>query len=104
MRVILACGNSDSSNAIAPVTKGAAALVPPDTCCPPFVARLVTPTPGAIRPRLPMDHPKFDSGRGRPHKSQAATGITAGWRVITELPTRPSLPAAVTTITPREAA
>src|SRR5438132_11640604 len=104
MRVVSARGNSDNSNAIAPVTKGAAALVPPDICGLPFVPRLVIPTPGAIRPRRPIDHPKFDSGRGLPRKSQAATGITAGWRVITELPTRLSLPAAVTTITPREAA
>ena len=51
----VAPGNSDQSSAIAPVTKGAAALVPPNVCGLPFVPRLVTFSPGALSPRLPIE-------------------------------------------------
>ena len=96
-----ACGNSDHKSAIVPVTKGAAALVPPDICCLPFVPRLMIPKPGAIKPRWPMERPRFDLEMGRPRRSQAATGITPACEVITEFPTNPWFPLAATTITPR---
>jgi len=57
----LAPGNSDQSSAITPVTKGAAALVPPNICGLPFVPRLVMFSPGALSPRLPIEPPRFDS-------------------------------------------
>src|SRR5215468_6973825 len=100
----LASGNSDQSSAIAPVTKGAAALVPPNVRGLPSVPRLVTLSPGALSPRLPIDPPKFDWLTGQPWRSQAATGITHQWLVMVELPTVPWLPAAATVITPRRAA
>jgi hypothetical protein len=62
----LAAGNCDHNRAIAPVTKGAAALVPENVCGLPFVPRLVMSMPGAIRPRPPIDFPKFDALRGEP--------------------------------------
>src|SRR5215471_9096573 len=46
-----AVGNSDHKSAIVPVTKGAAALVPPAVTEPDSGPRLVMPTPGALRPR-----------------------------------------------------
>ena len=85
----VAPGNSDQSSAIAPVTKGAAALVPPNGCGLPFVPRLVTFSPGALSPRLPIELPKFDSLSGLPCILQAATGITHEWLVMAELPTIP---------------
>src|ERR1700736_2752046 len=85
----LASTNSDHTNAIAPVTKGAATLVPPEGSAFPLALRLVTPSPGALNPRRPMELPRFDWLSGFPSRSQPATGITHGWRVITELPTTP---------------
>src|SRR5271166_534031 len=84
-----ASGNSDQSNAIVPVTKGAAALVPLKVRGLPFVPRLVIFCPGALSPPLPIESPRFDSPVGRPLPSQLTTGITQGWRVIAELPTVP---------------
>ena len=57
----LAPGNSDQSRAIAPVTKGAAALVPPNVCGLPFVPEAGNVLPGALSPRLPIEFPRFDS-------------------------------------------
>jgi hypothetical protein len=84
-----ASGNSDHSSAIAPVTKGAAALVPLIVRDLPSVPRLVMLCPGALSPRLPIELPRLDSPVGSPLPSQLTTGITQGWRVIAELPTVP---------------
>jgi hypothetical protein len=62
----VALGNSDQSKAMAPVTKGAAALVPLKVCSLPSAPRLVMPSPGALNPRRPMDPPKLESLRGLP--------------------------------------
>lgn len=62
----VALGDSDQSSAMAPVTKGAAALVPPDVCGLPFVPRLVTFSPGALNPLRPIELPRFDSRSGLP--------------------------------------
>ena len=62
----LAPGNSDQSNAIVPVTKGAAALVPLNVLGSPFGPRLVMFSPGAPSPRLPIEPPRFDSASGFP--------------------------------------
>jgi hypothetical protein len=67
--VALAAGNSDHKSAIAPVTKGVATLVPASVTAPPSVPRLVTPSPGAPKPRLPIEPPRFDSFVGLPAKS-----------------------------------
>src|SRR5271155_2580972 len=83
----LAPGNSDQRSAIAPVTKGAAALVPPKVFAFPSIPRLVIFSPGALSPHLPMDFPKFDSLSGLPSRLQATTGITHECRVMAELPT-----------------
>jgi hypothetical protein len=85
----VALGNSDQSSAMAPVTKGAAALVPPSVWDLPLVPRLVTFSPGALSPLLPRELPRFDSFSGLPSASQAATGITQEWRVTAEPPTVP---------------
>ena len=66
IRAALALGNCDHNKAIAPVTKGAAALVPPNVSGLPSVPRLVTFSPGAASPRLPMELPRFDSVVGLP--------------------------------------
>jgi hypothetical protein len=62
----LALLNSDQSSAMAPVTKGAAALVPPNERGLPSVPRLVISWPGALRPCLPTELPRFDSLSGLP--------------------------------------
>ena len=85
----VAVGNSDHRRAIAPVTKGAAALVPLKVLGLPSDPRLVTPSPGALNPRRPIEPPKLDSLSVLPCELQAATGMTHGWRVIAELPTVP---------------
>src|SRR6266481_6164783 len=103
-RLALAPGYSDHTNASAPVTKGAATLVPPEGVALPSVPRLVMPSPGALRPRRPMEFPKLDSLSGLPRPSQAITAMTHGCRVMAVLPTVPWLPAAATTIAPRFAA
>ena len=82
-------GNSDHSSAIAPVTKGTATLVPPSVSDCPSAPRLVMPSPGALKPRLPIDAPRFDSFVGLPRRSQPTTGMTHGWRVMAELPRVP---------------
>ena len=57
----VAAGNSDHNSAIVPVTKGAAALVPPDVSdLPASTPRLVMPSPGALKPRLPIEFPRLD--------------------------------------------
>jgi hypothetical protein len=56
----VAVGNSDHNSAIAPVTNGVAALVPPKVSGLPSAPRLVMASPGALRPRLPIELPKFD--------------------------------------------
>ena len=74
----VAAGNSDHTNAIAPVTKGTATLVPPNVTDWPSEPRLVMPSPGALNPPLPMELPRFDNFIGLPARSQAATGMTHG--------------------------
>src|SRR5258708_5576468 len=81
----LAWGNCDHSNAIAPVTNGAAALVPLAVNQPSGAAKLVILSPGARNPSLPIEAPKLDWLMGRPTSLQAVTGITQGCRVIAEL-------------------
>lgn len=56
----VAFGNTDSNNAMAPVTKGAATLVPLTDGGWPLPAKLVIPSPGALSPRRPMELPKFE--------------------------------------------
>ena len=56
----VAVSKSDSNNAIAPVTNGAAALVPPKVGGLSFTLKLVTPSPGALSPRRPMELPRFE--------------------------------------------
>ena len=56
----VAFGNVDSSNAMAPVTNGAAALVPPNVGALPFTLKLVIPSPGALSPRRPIELPRFE--------------------------------------------
>ena len=85
----VAVGNSDHKSAIVPVTKGTATLVPPSVSEDPAAPRLVMPAPGARKPRLPMELPRFDSFVGRPARLQATTGMTQGWRVMAELPRVP---------------
>lgn len=85
----VALGNADHSNAIVPLTKGVATLVPPIVAGLPSVPRLVMDAPGARSPRLPTELPKFDSLIGLPCASQATTGMTHGCRVITVLPSVP---------------
>src|SRR5262245_59169686 len=85
----LASGNIDRSRASVPVTKGVAALVPPEVNGCPLGPRLVTASPGAIRPRRAIELPRLDTASGLPARSQATTGMTQGWRVIAEPPTVP---------------
>ena len=87
--VAVAAGNADHNSASVPVTKGVAALVPPNVSEGPFTPRLVISSPGAISPRLPSVLPRFDTRNGRPCRSQATTGRTHGWRVIAVLPSVP---------------
>ena len=82
-------GCCDQSRAIVPVTKGADALVPANVRGRPLASRLVMLAPGAVKPFLPIELPKFDVGIIRPCESHAATGIDHGCRVRTELPTVP---------------
>ena len=65
-RLVLARGNAESSSAKLPVTKGVATLVPSDVAVPPSALRLVTRSPGAPSPRLPIEPPKFERLCGRP--------------------------------------
>jgi hypothetical protein len=65
-----AAGNSDQSNAVVPVTNGAAALVPLKVRGFPLVPRLVIFCPGALSPLLPIESPRFDSLAGRPLTSR----------------------------------
>ncbi len=74
----VAVGNSDQRRAMAPVTKGAAALVPLNFFGLPSGPRLVMPSPGALNPRRPIERPKLDSLSGLPCMLQAATGMTHG--------------------------
>jgi hypothetical protein len=89
MRAALAPLNSDQSNAIVPVTKGAAALVPPEVSDLSPGPRLVMFSAGAANPHLPIDLPMLDSIVGLPCKSQPITAMTHGCRVMEELPTFP---------------
>src|SRR5215212_393954 len=73
-----AAGKIDHNRAMAPVTKGAATLVPPAVYALPSDPRLVTPSPGAISPHFPIELPRFVNLSGLPRRSQAATGITHG--------------------------
>ena len=88
----MATGNSDHNSAIAPVTKGAATLVPERVIGGPPAFKLVTASPGAARPRLPIEMPRLNYSVSLPSIVQAATGITQGWRVITELQVCPDCP------------
>jgi hypothetical protein len=74
----VAAGNSDHNSAIVPVTKGAATLVPPSVSGCPSALKLVTASPGAVKPRLPIELPRFDSFIGLPRRLQATTGMTHG--------------------------
>ena len=74
---------------MAPVTKGTATLVPPSVSDGPSVPKLVTLSPGALRPRAPIEPPRLDSLIGRACISQATTGMTHGWRVMEEVPKVP---------------
>src|SRR5579885_2168022 len=94
-----AFGNSDQSRARAPLMNGAATLVPRHVIVPPDEARLVISCPGAPTPCCPIERPRFEDVIGRPARSQATTGITHGCRVMAELATVLSLPAAATTST-----
>lgn len=71
-------GRSDHSNAIAPLTKGAAMLVPPEIAGSPSKRRLVTPAPGPASPRRPIDAPRFETPIGAPIASHPVTGMTQG--------------------------
>ena len=62
----LASGNSDQSSAMAPVTKGAAVLVPAKACSLASALRLAMLTPGALRPWHAIDLPRFDALKGLP--------------------------------------
>ncbi len=73
-----AAGNSDHNSAIAPVTNGAAALVPPNFPDPPPGPRLAMFSPGALKPCLPIEEPRLDAAITRPLESQATTGMTQG--------------------------
>ena len=55
----VAAGDSDHNNPTAPVTKGAATLVPPSATGWPSEPRLMIPSPGARKPRLPIELPRF---------------------------------------------
>ena len=59
-------GNSDQRSAIAPVTKGTATLVPPSVSACPSELKLVMASPGAVKPRLPIELPRFESFIGLP--------------------------------------
>src|SRR5262249_16129220 len=85
----VAVGTSDQASATAPVTNGAAALVPPSVSRPFRAPVLLTLSPGALKPRGPMEPPRFDWPKVRPPKSQATTGITQGCRVTAVPPTVP---------------
>src|SRR5207249_4982921 len=85
----VAAGHSDHNSAMVLVTKGVAALVPPNVSGEPFAPRLVMSSPGAINPRRPSELPRFDVRIGLPCRSQATTGRTHGWRVIAVLPSIP---------------
>jgi hypothetical protein len=56
----VALGNADHKRAIVPVTKGAAALVPPNVSDWPSEPRLVISSPGALSPRLPAELARFE--------------------------------------------
>ena len=45
--------------------------------------------PGARKPRRPIEWPRFDSLRGVPWRSHAATEITQGWLVMIVPPSAP---------------
>src|ERR1700674_5614506 len=89
MAVAVAAGNSDQSSAMAPVTNGAAALVPPNVSDLPSGPRLVMFSPGASRPRLPIELPRLEWLVGLPCPSHPATGIGQEWRERAEPPTSP---------------
>jgi hypothetical protein len=97
----VAAENSDHNSAIAPVTKGAAMLVPRNVSGCRTALKLVTEAPVAHIPRLPIEPPRLDSSRGLPQRSQPTTGITPECRVMAVLPRVRWLPAAATTITSR---
>jgi hypothetical protein len=56
----VAPGNREYKSAMVPVTKGAAALVPLNVRKLPSVPRLMIALPGAIRPCLPIECPRFE--------------------------------------------
>ena len=57
----VALGNIDFNSANVPVTNGAATLVPLNVGGLPSVPTLVMRYPGALRPRRPIEFPKFES-------------------------------------------
>ena len=72
----VAAWNSDHKSAIVPVTKGAAALVPSSVTGSEPGPRLVMLTPGALRPRRPIEPLRFEWLAGRPVSSHATTEMT----------------------------
>src|SRR5262249_35376519 len=63
--------------------------VPPSVSGRPSALKLVMASPGAVKPCLPIERPRFDSFIGRPRRSQATTGMTHGCRGMEELPMAP---------------
>src|SRR5262249_46680261 len=62
----LASRNSDHNSALVPVTNGTATLVPQSVSDCPCGLKLVMPSPGALKPRLPIEPPKFETFIGLP--------------------------------------
>src|SRR6266480_4321264 len=69
MSPAFASTDSDQTNAIAPVTKGAATLVPPEGIALLPVPRLVTPSPGALAAG------RWHLGESRAQIYEASAGI-----------------------------
>jgi len=96
--------NADLSRAAVPATNGAAALVPLILEIAALEPITGTFSPGALRPRCPVDALRLELASGRPESSHAITGIVQGWLVKTEPPIIPWFPAATTISTSRAAA
>ncbi len=73
-----ALGNFDHNKAAAPVTNGAAALVPLRATDWSWVLRLTIRSPGAANPLRPIARPRLLSRIGIPLRLMATTGMTQG--------------------------
>src|SRR5689334_15203079 len=62
----VAVGKADHNSAAAPVTNGAAKLVPLSVSVLPPGPRLVMRSPGALSPRRPIEPARLDAPRGTP--------------------------------------